>query len=184
MTAYEAKARIDALLNQIEGDIPKRDGKPIFTCHKRSFFSDDALKGTEELIPKVSTTVWGEIYFDALGEERDEESDEDDKGALTFMLAIDIKGDTVSEKRVSAEEELSRFERSIYDELFAPAAEAEDIGALIALMKEKSERDYENLSKEYQKMVKKFYKRILIGALIALAIIIPLAIWGAQHVFL
>jgi len=183
MTAYEAKARIDALLEKIENDIPKKDGKPIFTCHKRSFFSDDALKSTEELIPKVTTTVWGEMYFDALGKGRDEEEDEDDKGALTFMLAIDIKGDTVSEKRVTAEDELSRFERSIYDELFAPAEATEDLKGLIALMKEKSERDNERLSNEYQAMVKKFYKRLLIGSLIALAIILPLIIWGAQYVF-
>ena len=183
MTAYEAKERIDALLSKIEKDIPKKDGKPIFTCHKRSFFSDDALKSTEELIPKVTTTVWGEIYFDALGDGRDEEEDADDKGALTFMLAIDVKGEEVSEKRVSAEDELSRFERSIYDELFSPAEQADDVNALVALMKEKSDRDYENLSQEYQKMVKKFYKRLLIGSLIALAIILPLVIWGAHYVF-
>ena len=183
MTAYEAKARIEALLTKIENDIPKKDGKPIFTCHKRCFFSDDALKGSEELIPKVSTTLWGEVYFDALGENRDEEADEDDKGALTFMMAIDIKGETVIEKRVKAEDELSRFERSIYDELFAPASTTEDLDSLIALMKEKSERDYEKLSNEYQAMVKKFYKRLLIGSLIALALVIPLIIWGVQYVF-
>ncbi len=183
MTAYEAKAQIDALLTKIEKDIPKRDGKPIFTCHKRSFFSDDALKSSDELIPKASTTVWGEMYFDALGDARDEEADEDDKGALTFMLAIDIKGEEVVEKRIKAEDELSRFERSIYDELFAPAEATDDIEALIALMKEKSDRDNQRLTGEYQTMVKKFYKRLLIGSLIALAIILPLVIWGVQYVF-
>ena len=183
MTAQEIKAKIDALLKKIEADIPTRDGKPIFTCHKRSFYSDDALKSSEEVIPRVTTTVWGEIYFDALGDARDDEEDEDDKGALTFMVAVDVKGGEVYEKRITADDALEKFERDIYDGLFKPARDAEDIGALISIMKEKSEQDREAYELEYRALAKKFYKKLLIGSSIALAILLPLIIWGIKYVF-
>ncbi len=177
MQAQEIYDGIREVLEKIILDMPKRNDEPIFECRARVYYSDDCLNESDEYLGKDTSTVWGELSFEARGGKITDES-------LCFSLAIDLdKSGRLLEKFTRYDEEIARFENDIRSTLYAPAEAAESADELMAILKARAEEEKQKIIEEYEKTTRTIYRTALLYALAGLTSIIALIIiltriWG------
>lgn len=173
MNHSEIYERIAEVISRVVADMPTRDGEVIFAYRTRVYYSDDMLNETDEYKGKSTSTVWGEISFEARGREITDES-------LCFSLAVDLdKSGNLLEKYTRMDEELTRFENEVRDTLYTPSELCENADELIELIKARAEEESQKIIDEFEKTTRKIYRKALIIALVALAVIVPLLIFLA-----
>ncbi|MBP3308647.1 MAG: hypothetical protein J6L90_04310 [Clostridia bacterium] len=174
MTYTEVYEKIAQVIGEALSDMPRgSDGEPLFTYQTRVYFSNDKLEESDGYIGRDTSTVWGEISFEAKGGEINDES-------LCFSLALDLdKSGMLLERHTVLADETARFLSDIRDTLYTPARACENVDELVALIKKRQDEEAQKIIDEFEQMTKKIYRKALIIAIIALVIVVPLLIYLA-----
>ena len=174
ITYTEVYEKIVNTISEALSDMPKNsDGEPLFAYRTRVYFSNDRLEESDEYIGKDTSTVWGEISFEAAGHDITDES-------LCFSLALDLdKSGMLLERHTVCDEEISRFLNDVKNTLYAPAEACESVDELVALIKRRQEEESQKIIEEFERTTRKIYRKALIIAIIALIIVVPLLIYLA-----